>query len=390
NKGDNIIINNNLGYNELDNNINGNNLEDIKQSPIGMKSFGGIYINNESFYRLRCDGECNAQKNCVSCLLNSLLLDLGLCTKQYKTRDDINAEKDGFVGLFKKQGMFSELSLGIKKFVLDHTKYQRPCKINSQLKIKKIKSYKLTEQMRKCIMVEWALTVELLKLLSPIIYGNQYTTNTILYRTIKTDHLKKEYKRRRDFFESTSLVGPVYASSAGVSLSEIFFSSYIKFNNVPLYRCLFNYIISPGPISLFGIKGDPEQEIGCITRDLAFKQLFNSQEDKNKFNYSSAVFSNGGKLYIDDNYKGKDLKTNGRIFWNRRDFLIDQFMQQLKKNIEKLNIKGIKKIVFRQTDFYKHSPHKIKQYVPRGGSVHYYLFCMLNDQHVVDIDCEND
>ena len=388
NKVDNIIINDNSGYNEFDNNLNGNNIEDIEQSPIGMKSFGGFYVNDKLFEGLRCDGECNAQKNCVSCLLNSLLLDLSLCNKEYESHADIVNEEDGFVGLFRKQGMLSDLSLGIKKFVLDHTKYQWPCKINSQLNIKEIKSHELTERVRQCIMIEWALTVELLKLLSPIIYGNQYTTNTILYRTIKTDHLKKEYKRRRDLFESTSLVGPVYTNFG--SLPGIFNSSYIKFNTVPLYRCLFNYIISPGPISMFGIQYDPEQEIGCITRDLAFKQLFNSQEDKNKFKHSSEVFSNGGELHIDHYYKGKDLEKNGRISWNRRDFLIDQFMQQLKKNIEKLNIKGIKKIVFHQTDFYRYGPHKMKQCVNRNGLVHYGLFCMLNDQHVVDIDCEND
>jgi hypothetical protein len=166
----------------------------MHQSPIGLKRFGGIYVDNVAFKYLRCDGNCDTAKNCVSCLLNNLLLDLKLYQQRYCGIEDMSEEKNGFVFWLLRQGGSSDSSTAQRAFVLLSTKAQWRYKLNSKLDIKKIKNCVLDEKVRKCFMIEWALTIELLQCLSPVIYGDQYIAQTILYRTITTKHLEKEYK----------------------------------------------------------------------------------------------------------------------------------------------------------------------------------------------------
>ncbi|MBQ2350299.1 MAG: hypothetical protein II393_03430, partial [Cytophagales bacterium] len=258
-----------------------NDDEEVDINTVDVKSFGGVYVNDKLFGGLRCDGTCNDTNNCVSCLLYNLLCSLQLCTQRYN--DITYIEENSFVELFLSQACNSDFSSEIKNFVLSVIKKQSPGRFNSRLNIKEIKSHELIKRIRQCIMIEWALTVELLKLLSPIIYGNSCNGTTILYRTIKTDHLEKEYKSRRDLFESTSLFGPAFCE--GNTLEELASFSYVKFAKVPIYRCIFNYIISPGKYSMFAAlrRQDTEQEVGCITLKLDCEELFNNKNDKKTF-----------------------------------------------------------------------------------------------------------
>ena len=349
----------------------------IKQSPIGLKRFGGIYVDNVAFQYLRCDGSCNNAENCVSCLLHKLLLELKLYKQRYCATEDVSEEENGFVFWFWKQGGSSDFSTEQKRFVLWTTKAQCAYKLNSNLDIKKVKNCVLDEKTRKCFMIEWALTIELLQYLSPVIYGDQYIAKTILYRTIRTEHLEKEYKSKRDLFESTSLCGPVY-SNVGSWFDSILGDSYVKFADVQVYRCIFNYIISPGPISMFYSDGslDYEQEVGCITRNIGFEELFNGQDDMDTFN-------NSFKKFVDrKNIKKTKVCDTGSNFWNRKNFLINQFMQQLKRNISKLNIQAIKKVVFPKRNFYCYIDRKISI---EDRDLSAKCFWLLNDQHVLDV-----
>ncbi len=352
----------------------------INQSPIGLKKFGGIYVDNVAFQYLRCDGSCNNEGDCVSCLLNNLLLKLKLYKQRYCGIEDMSEEKNCFVFWLLRQGGSSDSSTEQKAFVLLSTKAQWRYKLNSKLDIKKIKNCVLDEKVRKCFMIEWALTIELLQCLSPIIYGDQYIAQTILYRTIKTKHLKKEYKSKRDLFESTSLCGPVYSYYCN-RLGEILGYSYVKFANVPVYRCIYNYIISPGHISMFynGRSLDYEQEVGCITRNIGFEELFNGPDDMNTFNNSFNKFVEMGNIP-----KTKDCDA-GSNFWNRKSFLISQFMRQLKQNIQKLNIPGIKKIVFSKRNFLYMDPSTEDPIQINNNHLRMDCFYGLNDEHVLDI-----
>lgn len=353
----------------------------INQSPIGLKRFGGIYVDNVAFKYLRCNGSCNDEKNCVSCLLNKLLLKLKLYKQRYCATEEVSEEENGFVFWFWKQSGSSDFSTEQKRFVLGTTKAQCAYKLNSNLDIKKVKNCVLDEKARKCFMIEWALTIELLQCLSPVIYGGQYIAKTILYRTISTKHLKKEYKSKRDLFESTSLCGPVY-SNVGSRLDSLLGYSYVKFAVVPVYRCIFNYIISPGPISMFYSDGslDYEQEVGCITRNIGFEELFNGPDDMNTFNNSFNKFVKMGNMQ-----KTKDCDA-GSNFWNRKNFLINQFMRQLKQNINNLNLhQSIKKIVFPKRNFLYMGTAQKRQLLTNEDYLTMDYFYGLNDKHVLDI-----
>ncbi|MBQ2350038.1 MAG: hypothetical protein II393_02060, partial [Cytophagales bacterium] len=48
-----------------------------------------------------------------------------------------------------------------------------------------------------------------------------------------------------------------------------------------------------------------------------------------------------------NNEQDSSIFTNGKIiFWLRKNFLIEQFMQQLKQNIKKLNNNDITEVIF--------------------------------------------
>ena len=317
--------------------------------------FGGFYINNEHFKWLRCkggenpnenDGACTDQDKCVSCLLYKLLLRFNLCSKdtcREKKASSENKDNNPFLFLFDKQALGSDFSNEIKKIILSLTKFQWFWKYNTRLDLNEIKNTDVNKQTKQCFMIEWALTVELLKLLSPIIYKNNNNKNTILYRTISTKQLQEEYKNRRDIFESTSLFGPVYAKGQVYVLATY---SYIKFPKVPIYRCIFNYIISPCKYTIFDENtGDPEQEIGCITTDLDFEELFTSEEDMQFFDkkWKDKKDKNNGAEYLKSLQKNDEGKKS---FWLRQDFLIRKFMDQLKINLEKNKSPEIKKVIF--------------------------------------------
>ncbi|MBQ2350039.1 MAG: hypothetical protein II393_02065 [Cytophagales bacterium] len=365
---------------------------EITDHKIDTKMFGGFYVNDKPFEGLRCDGSCKDANNCVSCLLYNLLRSLNLCERRMTSKSirDFDEEKDLFSFLFNMQGFGSYSSLELKKMVLSAIKKQSPRKFNSQLKIKEIKSHELTERTRQCIMIEWALTVELLKLLSPIIYGNSCNGTTILYRTIKTEQLEKEYKNKRDLFESTCIFGPAFTPDTYSGGVDLWILSYVKFPQVPIYRCIFNYIISPGKYSMFRSdkSRDHEQEIGCITLGLDFEELFNDVKDMEIFDDAKADFITSNHLKEgvvceeNINVKDKNRKVGKKRFWCRKNFLIEQFMQQLKQNFRKLKNNDIKEVILPEAFYYVCSNTSKIDIVEDGLTNRFWL---TNNRHIIKI-----
>ena len=308
-----------------------------------MKLLGGIYVDDKPFKGLRCDGSCKNKTNCASCLLFLLL-------KKLKIHDDTNRNMSnkapkGFCKLYYNYAIDSTRSSSnsirniIRKCLKEKVVSDQD--LNKLLEDKYDDPYivrgsgsnagkEIDKQTKQYIMIEWALTVELLKLLSPIIYKNNDNKNTILFRTIPTNVLHGS----RDLFESTSLFGPAYLAT------DMFKQSYTKFSQVPIYRCIFNYIISPGAFSMFNQEGflDSEQEIGCITLELNFEELFNNENAMKDFD--NDWDKNNNNVGKDENFEGK------KILFFRNNFLIRQFMEQVKQNIIKTGNGGkIKKVI---------------------------------------------
>jgi hypothetical protein len=124
---------------------------------------------------------------------------------------------------------------------------------------------------------------------------------------------------------------------------------------------------------------DYEQEVGCITRSIGFEELFNGQDDMKTFNNSFNKFVDGKNIE-----KTKEYDT-GSNFWNRKNFLINQFMRQLKQNIQKLSLLSIKKIVFPKRDFLYLDLSSKPIPIKREEWLLMKCFCGLNDEHVLDI-----
>ena len=83
---------------------------------------------------------------------------------------------------------------------------------------------------------------------------------------------------------------------------------------------------------------DSEQEIGCITLELNFEELFNNENAMKDFD--NDWDKNNNNVGKDENFEGK------KILFFRNNFLIRQFMEQVKQNIIKTGNGGkIKKVI---------------------------------------------
>ena len=236
---------------------------------------GDCYIDEEKFKYLRCDG-CN-DKNCLSCKLRNLLIKEGLFNENKSDNNGI------FVKIYKSQSdnSHSEFSKNIKNIIYNglkdelkntdfFTKYE-----NSELK------ENINGDIRKCIFIEWALTIEFLKRFNKNILKND---NFILYRTLTKYKIEKV-----DLFESTSLCCPIFLPSdinKRKNTKNLFF---FKTDNINYFRCIFNYIISPIKDSMFISANnlDYELEVGYIPLKRNYKWLNdekNITELKDMFN----------------------------------------------------------------------------------------------------------
>ena len=224
-------------------------------------SSGEIYINDEKFKYLRCK-RCN-DNNCISCKLRIFLQEQGI--------------KDMFEQIFNEQGSDSnsEKSKDIKRFIYQSLKNEFK-NIDFFTKIDDLNKI-LDEDFRKCIFIEWALTVVFLQRLVKYIYGENGKLN--LFRSI----FNKKYEllgniTKNDLFESTSIFGPVFLYNGCNSLKNVNNFEFFEVKDVKFYRCLINYIISFDDRNIVeGTgNGDVEQEICYIPINYRYNKLSGS------------------------------------------------------------------------------------------------------------------
>lgn len=184
----------------------------------------------------------------------------------------------------------------------------------SKLKSSEIQSIMDYYNIKKSIMIEWALTVEFLKYFLPVMLKENKLT---LYRTIHRDQYEKgDYINKRDLFESTSLFGPSFRTNS----SDMYFAT---FSNVPTYKCIFNYVITPIQFGFFtGL--DFEQEFGCIIKGIMYEKLYYND------------YNNDGNIKVNTYYKH---------YVSRCMFLRDQFINTLKNNFKKVKYKDKEDII---------------------------------------------
>ena len=222
---------------------------------------GEIYVNDEEFKYFRCNG-CN-DINCISCKLRKFLEEQGILER--------------FEKIFKDQGndSNSDNSLDIKRFIYQSLKndYKNLDFFHKIDNLNKI----LDEDFRKCIFIEWALTIVFLQRFVKYIYGENGKLN--LYRSI----FNRRYKllgniTQTDLFESTSIFDPTFLHNGDNSLKNVNNFEFFEVKDVKFYRCLFNYIISFNEDIIFGVwgQGDIEQEIGFIPINYKFNKMSGS------------------------------------------------------------------------------------------------------------------
>ena len=222
---------------------------------------GEIYVNDENFKYFRCKG-CN-DNDCISCKLRTFLEEQNI--------------KDKFKKIFHDQGndSNSENSLDIKRFIYQSLKNEYK-NIDFFTKVKDFNKT-LDEDFRKCIFIEWALTILFLERFIKYIYGENGKLN--LYRStyVKSNDLIKNITKT-DLFESTSIFGPVFLLKSGDNLSYLNNFEFFEVKDVKFYRCLFNYIISFENDTIFGVlgDGDAEQEIGFIPINYRYEKMSGS------------------------------------------------------------------------------------------------------------------
>ena len=136
----------------------------------------------------------------------------------------------------------------------------------------------------KCVMIEWALTIEFMKRFIPKYYNGSSDFN--LYRTFGPgdNNFINLNTIKHDLYESTCLIAPAFIPQGSHNeilnnLNNVKLCSFTKTKNyVKYYRCFFNHIISP--INKCILKGDYEHEIGFIGIDEKYERINNKTNEE--------------------------------------------------------------------------------------------------------------
>ena len=215
-------------------------------------------IDGEKFKYLRCSG-CT-ESNCISCKLRNFLKNEKLL--------------DFFYSIFNEQSKNSTsiMSLTVKNFIYlsikNNFKNNNFYKWNNKTYDNKIDdkyelSNKISCNLKKCVLLEWAITMEFLDRFVKEISDEDIKFD--IYRSISFNSGKGPGTIKNvDFFESTSMFAPVYHDNNYLTCYR---ANYYKINDFKTYRCLFSYIISPQKETMFTAHSgsvDHEQEIGYI------------------------------------------------------------------------------------------------------------------------------
>ena len=157
-------------------------------------------------------------------------------------------------------------------------------------------SNKISCNLKKCVLLEWAITMEFLDRFIKEISDEDIKFD--IYRGISfTNGIGPTTIKNVDFFESTSMFAPVYHDS---NYMTCYRANYYKINDFKTYRCIFSYIISPKEKSMFTADADNvdhEQEIGYIPINQEWNRIDNLKNEDTADKYYH--FSNRCKL-IDD------------------------------------------------------------------------------------------
>ena len=210
-----------------------------------------VDVKNEEFKYLRCDkkGKCG-ENNCVSCKLYNLLDKEGIL--------------ELFLNIYRQQGEGSNRlePLLIKRIIYDGLK--KEIKHNNEFfslkNEEKRKDFckEISDDFRKSVMIEWALTIEFMKRFIPKYYGSNVFS---LYRTF--NYLKSTSNIKPDIYESSSLIGNIFTSESSLTNDQIIGRCFFtNIENVKFFKCIGNYIISPNEKTI--LKDDKELEIMSI------------------------------------------------------------------------------------------------------------------------------
>lgn len=261
---------------------------------------GSVEIEGEYFKYLRCDG-CDDSK-CISCKLRGFLINENLVDKGGKTGK--------FYKLFSSQANDSKYSGPIKKIIIDllNDKFKNVVFYNE------VESEKVESEIKKPVLIEWALTYEFLKRFIPAVFGQDYKFK--LFRTLYSERDKINDIEKTDPFESTSIYGPCFLGITGHSYIDDynFFEIDAKY-----YRCIFNYCISPRKTTLIEIRkdevSDQELEVGFIPIGLNYKKMPGSNSNNHDHFMQRVKYMDDESIRIitknfKKEYPGKNVTVN--------------------------------------------------------------------------------
>ena len=255
---------------------------------------GDFCVENEKFKYLRCKDGCKNGDNCVSCKLRKLL----------KKEDCL----DLFLNIYKQQGEASDKpeAMSMKRILFtglknDKQKLDYYYSTSNEYKLEKFKK-DVDHNFIKCVMIEWALTIEFMKKFIAKYYGSDKFD---LYRTFGPgdNNFIDLNTIKHDLYESTCLIAPAFIPQGSNneilnSINNVKLCSFTKTKNyVKYYRCFFNHIISPDDKCI--LKGDYEHEIGFIGINEKYERISDKSGDEyikeyNEF-LSNATLSNAKK-----------------------------------------------------------------------------------------------
>ena len=254
-----------------DDNNNNNDNDEINNNESKTYANGSIYIKNKKYKYLRCDG-CN-DGNCVSCKLRNFLIKEGLLDKN---------RKGIFLDIFKGIGTetIGEYAIGIKKIIISLLKDEfNTTDFYDKQEINKLNiDNKTMGNIKKAFFIEWALTDAFIRSFSTKFFSGKID----LFRTLKNETGINNITKISPF-ESTSIFGPIFLSPKGNTYIPCY--NFFCAKNVPSYRCIYNYVISPNKEILLktnlNAELDYEQEIGFIPINLQYEKMEGNNNNDN-------------------------------------------------------------------------------------------------------------
>ncbi len=252
----------------------GPNIEELKEE-FTFPS-GAIFIENEYFKYLRCDG-CNSV-NCVSCKLKKYLDSKGIYNLFVDVYCNMGAEGTGSHSSNIRNIINNGLKPKVIKEQIDNKYFNKEW----------ISKTEIDDNIKKCFFLEWALTIEFLSRFVKIISDNNSLS---LYRLLK---IESNEITKYTPFESTSIFGASFIGNTN-DIRKCFVAS-----NVDLWRCIFCYIISPDRYSMFNnckkeerkylYSFDFELEVGYIPINKEDKYTYKNDLDREAFKKKSKDF----------------------------------------------------------------------------------------------------